>query len=123
MIVGSAKDLNVASVLFHKSVIEMAKFVEVCKGSEEAAYGLAGMADLHVSSAGGRNSKMGKYLGKGYVYTKAKSKFMFNETVEGAELAFELATKILKKSHKKKFPLMYSLVHSIYHNKKLKIKW
>ena len=101
----------------------MAKFVKICGGSKETAYGLAGLADLHVSSAGGRNSKMGKYLGDGYAYNEAKSKYMLNETVEGAELAFELGPKILNKSYKKKFPLMYSLVDSIYHNKKFKIKW
>tara|TARA_Y100000590_G_C15573342_1_gene959465 strand:- start:120 stop:1103 length:984 start_codon:yes stop_codon:yes gene_type:complete len=123
MIVGSAKDLNTASVIFQRSVLEMAKFVKMFGGSENTAYGLAGLGDLHVSSAGGRNSKMGKYLGEGYLYTNAKSKFMRNETVEGAELAFEIGSKILNKFHKKKFPLMHSLVDAIYHNKKLKIKW
>ena len=48
---------------------------------------------------------------------------MPNETVEGAELAFEIGSKILKKSYKKKLPLMYSLIDSIYHNKKLNIRW
>ena len=48
---------------------------------------------------------------------------MSHDTVEGAELAFELGSKILKQSYKEKFPLMYSLVDSIYHNKKFKIKW
>ena len=123
MIIGSAKNLNTASMLFHKSVLEMAKFVKVFSGSKETVYGLAGLADLHVSSAGGRNSKMGSYLGDGYVYTKAKSKYMSKETIEGAELAFELAPKILNKFSKKKLPLMHCLVDSIYHNKKFKIKW
>ena len=123
MIVGSAKDLNTASILFHKSVLEMAKFVREWRGSKETVYGLAGMADLHVTSAGGRNSKMGKYLGEGYVYTKAKSKYMSKETIEGAELSFEIGSKILNQSYKKKFPLMHNIVHSIYYNKKLKIKW
>jgi len=123
MIIGSAKNLNTASALFQKSVVEMAKFLELFRCSEKTAYGLAGLADLHVSSAGGRNSKMGKYLGDGYVYSKAKNKYMPNETVEGAELAFEIGSKILKKSYKKKLPLMYTLVDSIYHNKQFKIKW
>jgi len=121
MIVGSSKDLNAASILFHKSILEMTKFVEKWRGSKETAYGLAGMADLYVTSAGGRNSKMGKYLGDGYVYSKAKSIYMPNDTVEGAELAFEIASKILKESYKKKFPLMHSLVDSIYNNKKFKV--
>jgi len=120
MIVGSARDLNVASILFHKSILEMSKFIKACRGSKETTYGLAGMADLYVTCAGGRNSKMGKYLGEGYVYTKAKSKYMSKDTVEGAELAFELSSKILSKSYKKKFPLMHSLVDAIYNNKKLK---
>ena len=123
MIIGSAKDLNTASALFQKSIAEMAKFLELFRCSEKTAYGLAGLADLHVSSAGGRNSKMGKYLGNGHVYSKAKKKYMPNETVEGAELAFEIGSKILKKSYKKKLPLMYSLIDSIYHNKKLNIRW
>ena len=66
---------------------------------------------------------MGKYLGEGYVYTKAKSKYMSKETIEGAELSFEIGSKILNQSYKKKFPLMHNIVHSIYYNKKLKIKW
>ncbi len=123
MIVGSAKDLNTKSSLFQKSIVEMAKFLKLFRCSEKTAYGLAGLADLHVSSAGGRNSKMGSFLGDGHVYSKAKKKYMPNETVEGAELALEIAQKILKKSYKKKLPLMYSLVDSVYNNKKLNINW
>ena len=123
MIIGSAKSLNTAANLMQKSIIEMANFTKTLGGKEETAYGLAGLGDLYVSSAGGRNSKMGKYLGDGYVYSKAKSKFMPNETVEGAELAFEIGPKILKDINKKDFPLMYSLVDSLCNDKKLEIKW
>ena len=49
----------------------MSKFIKLY-GDMKKLYGLAGLADLHVSSAGGRNSKMGKYLGEGYTYKKAK---------------------------------------------------
>ena len=40
-------------------------------GKEESAYGLAGLGDLYVSSAGGRNSKMGYYLGQGHLFNKS----------------------------------------------------
>tara|TARA_B100000686_G_scaffold339857_1_gene414596 strand:- start:102 stop:1082 length:981 start_codon:yes stop_codon:yes gene_type:complete len=123
MIIGSAKGLNEAANLMQKSIFEMVNFTKALGGKEETVYGLSGLGDLYVSSAGGRNSKMGKYLGDGYVYSKAKSKFMPNETVEGAELAFEIGPKILKDVNKKKFPLMYSLVDSLYNDKKLEIKW
>ena len=66
---------------------------------------------------------MGKYLGNGYDYKKAKSEFMPNDTIEGAELALEIGPKILKECKKEKLPLMISLVESICHNKKLNIDW
>jgi len=81
------------------------------------------LGDLYVSSAGGRNSKMGKYLGEGYDYLTAKKKFMPNDTIEGAELALELGPKILKEFDKKKLSLMISLIETICNNKKFNFKW
>ena len=49
---------------------------------------------------------MGQYLGEGYTYTQAKNRFMPNDTVEGAELGFEIGSKILKDIPQKDFPLM-----------------
>ena len=60
------------------------------------------VGDLYVSAAGGRNSKMGSYLGKGFTF-KSKKKFMPKDTVEGEQLAREIAPYILKKINKKKF--------------------
>ena len=123
MIIGSAKELNSAAFLLHKSIIEMSKFIKLMGGSEKSVYGLAGLGDLYVSSAGGRNSKMGKYLGEGHTYTQAKNKFMPNDTVEGAELAFEIGPKILKDIPKKDFPIMYSLVECLCKDKKFVINF
>ena len=80
------------------------------------------MGDLYVSAAGGRNSKMGSYLGKGFTFKTAKKKFMPNDTVEGEQLAREIAPFVLKKIDKKKIPLMNNLLRTIISNKKLKIK-
>ena len=38
----------------------------------ETILGLAGIGDLYVSAAGGRNSKMGGYLGRGFTFKTAK---------------------------------------------------
>ena len=92
-------------------------------GKAETAYGLSGLGDLYVSSAGGRNSKMGYYLGQGHSFKEAKEKFMKDITVEGADLAFEIGPKILKEFDKKEFPLLISVIESIYNNKKLEISW
>ena len=88
---------------------------------EETISGLAGVADLYVSAAGGRNSKMGSYLGKGFTFQTAKRRFMPKDTVEGEQLAKEIAPFVLKKINKKKIPLMIKLLRAILNNKKLKI--
>jgi glycerol-3-phosphate dehydrogenase (NAD(P)+) len=115
--------LNTAASLMYQSVSEMVQFTRFLEGKEETVYGLSGLGDLYVSSAGGRNSKMGEYLGEGYDYLTAKKKFMPNDTIEGAELALEIGPKILKEFEKDKFPLMIGLIESICNNKKLEISW
>ena len=122
MIIGAGQSLNASSNLFQKSVIEMSYLTKYFKGEEETTLGLAGVGDLYVSAAGGRNSKMGSYLGKGFNFKTAKKRFMPNDTVEGEQLAREIAPFILKKIDKKKIPLMTNLLRTIISNKKLKIK-
>ena len=92
------------------------------KGKEVTTLGLAGVGDLYVSAAGGRNSKMGSYLGKGFTFKNAKKKFMPKDTVEGEQLAREIAPYILKKINKKKIPLMSNLLKTILKNRKLSIR-
>ncbi len=123
IIIGSSKGLNTASSLFWKSLSEMVYLTKFFKGKEQTVYGLAGLGDLYVSAMGGRNSKIGKYLGQGYDYKSAKNKFMPNDTIEGAILAKEIANYVLKKIDNKKIPLMTDLIKVISKNKKLKINW
>ena len=121
MIIGAGQSLNTSSSLFQQSLSEMKYLTRYFKGKEITVEGLAGVGDLYVSAAGGRNSKMGTFLGKGYTFKAAKKKFMPKDTVEGAQLAKEIAPFILKKINKKKIPLMVSLLKAILMNKKLKI--
>ena len=121
MIIGAGQSLNASSNLFQKSVIEMKYLTKYFKGKEETTLSLAGVGDLYVSAAGGRNSKMGSYLGKGYTFKNAKKRFMPNDTVEGEQLAREIAPYILRKIKKKKIPLMIDLLNAILKNKKIKI--
>ena len=121
MIIGAGQSLNSSSNLFQKSILEMKYLIKHFKGKDETISGLAGVGDLYVSAAGGRNSKMGSYLGKGYTFKNAKKRFMPNDTVEGEQLAREIAPYILKKIKKKKIPLMIDLLNAILKNKKIKI--
>ncbi len=121
MIIGAGQSLNTSSSLFQKSLVEMKYLTKYFKGKETTTQGLAGVGDLYVSAAGGRNSKMGSYLGKGFTYKTAKKKFMERDTVEGEQLVREIAPFVMKKIDKKKIPLMANLFKAILRNKKLKI--
>ncbi len=123
MIIGSGEGENTASALFRKSLDEMEYLIKYFRGKKETVQGLAGVGDLYVSAVGGRNSKMGEYLGKGYTFKIAKNKFMKSDTVEGADLAKEIAPHILKKIKKNKIPLMHALLSAITKNKKLKVNY
>ena len=122
MIIGAGQSLNTSSSLFQRSINEMKYLTKYFKGKETSTLGLAGVGDLYVSAAGGRNSKMGSYLGKGYTFKNAKKRFMPNDTVEGEQLVREIGLFILRKINKKKIPLMIKLVKAILNNKKLVLK-
>ena len=123
MVIGSGEGNNTSSALFRKSFDEMQYLIQHFKGKKETVRGLAGLGDLYVSAVGGRNSKMGEYLGKGFSFKNAKNKFMKNDTVEGADLAYEIAPYILNKINNKKIPLMTALLNAITKHKKLKINY
>ena len=123
MIIGSGQGNNTSSGLFTKSIDEMKYLIKYFKGKKETVFGLAGIGDLYVSAVGGRNSKMGEYLGKGFSFKVAKKKFMKEDTIEGADLAFEIAPFVLKKINNKKIPLMIALLKAIIKNNKLKLKY
>ena len=121
MIIGAGNGLNMSSSLFQKSLSEMKYLIKYFNGDEKTILGLAGVGDLYVSAAGGRNSKMGSYLGRGFTFKSAKRKFMYKDTIEGELLAREIAPFILRKIDKKRIPLMINLLRVILNNKKLKV--
>ena len=115
--------LNTSASLIKQSIYEMEIFSEFLKGKKETVKGLAGLGDLYVSVAGGRNSKMGAFLGEGIVFSEAKKDKMPNVTVEGADLIFEIGKKVKKDFDEKKLPLMIAMINAILNDKKLDIKW
>ena len=115
--------LNTASALIKQSVHEMEIFVEHLRGKKETVKGLAGLGDLYVSSGGGRNAKMGSYIGEGLSFSEAKKTKMEKVTVEGADLAKEIAKKVNEDFDKKKLPLMLGMINAIVEDKKLDLNW
>ena len=115
--------LNTASALIKQSIYEMEIFVEHLGGKKDTVKGLAGLGDLYVSSGGGRNAKMGSYIGEGLTFSETKKTKMEKVTVEGADLAKEIAKKVNQDFDKKKLPLMLGMINAIVEDKKLDLNW
>ena len=123
MAVGSSKNLNTTAALIQQSINEMIIFTKKLKGKKETVIGLSGIGDLYVSVDGGRNSKMGKYLGQGMTFQEAKKIKMPNDTIEGADLVFEIGSQVKKDFDIKNLPLMISVIDTICSEKPLIINW
>ena len=115
--------LNTSSALIKQSIYEMEIFVEHLGGKKETVKGLAGLGDLYVSSGGGRNAKMGSHIGNGLTFSEAKKTKMEKVTVEGADLAKEIAKKVNEDFDNKKLPLMLAMINAIVEDKKLDLDW
>ena len=114
--------LNTASALVKQSIYEMEIFVQHLKGKKETVKGLAGLGDLYVSSGGGRNAKMGSYIGEGLTFSEAKKTKMEKVTVEGADLALEIGSKVNEDFSRRDLPLMLGMINAIINDKKLETR-
>jgi glycerol-3-phosphate dehydrogenase (NAD(P)+) len=81
---------NLAASLFTQAIEEMQVLVAGLGGDPATAAGLAGAGDLYVTCQAGRNGRMGRLLGLGLPFSRAKAEHMTEDTVEGANLALEL---------------------------------
>ncbi len=89
---------NPVAALFNQAVLELLILSRWIVYSEaglhsdnEAAFDLAGMGDLHVTVGGGRNSRLGSYLGRGRRLQDIIATDMAGVTVEGVDTGRRLA--------------------------------
>ena len=66
---------------------------------------------------------MGALIGEGLTFSEAKKTKMEKVTIEGAELAKEIAKKVNEDFDYKKLPLMLSMINAIVEDKKLEFDW
>ncbi|MGF1624160.1 MAG: glycerol-3-phosphate dehydrogenase [Alphaproteobacteria bacterium] len=83
--------LNAASFAFTQAQTELRRLVGWLGGRDDTATGLAGMGDLHVTVGGGRNSRLGRHLGRGMTIGEACAGPMAGETVEGVDTGRAMA--------------------------------
>lgn len=82
--VANAHMHNYAAAIFAQGLAETAILVEKLGGGRETVFSLPGAGDLYVTTQGGRNSRMGRLLGKGMAYSDAVEE-MPGETIEGVD--------------------------------------
>jgi len=124
----SAKMHNLAAGLFTQSLNELKILVAAIGGQSETVSGLAGVGDLYVTCLAGRNSRMGRLLGLGLTYEKAKSDYMENDTIEGAELAKAIGPQIESmwldgRLRREELPLSDAIIRAICYDEILQIPW
>ncbi len=119
---------NVAAGLFAQGLWEISYMVEVMGGRQESVYSLPGAGDLYVTSMGGRNQKMGRYLAMGVPYSEAKRKYMPSDTVEGAELSLAIGPTVEHMVAKgdldgARIPLLRTMIQIVCNDEPAKIPW
>jgi glycerol-3-phosphate dehydrogenase (NAD(P)+) len=83
---------NPTAAVFTQASREMARLCEALGGRFDTAFDVAGIGDLHVTVGGGRNSRLGHFLGSDRVVSDVMSRELAGETVEGIDTARVLAT-------------------------------
>ncbi len=67
---------NLAAAIFAQGLWEIAYLVQYMGGDLRSVYALPGAGDQYVTSMGGRNGRMGRYLGLGMRFSEAKAQHM-----------------------------------------------
>jgi glycerol-3-phosphate dehydrogenase (NAD(P)+) len=77
---------------------------------------------------GGRNGRMGRWLGLGHHFIDAKKKYMPTETIEGAELALAIGPTIEEmvqsgKLDGRRLPLLRIMIQIVCNDALARIPW
>jgi glycerol-3-phosphate dehydrogenase (NAD(P)+) len=119
---------NVAAGLFAQALTELSILVAYLGGDQASVAGLPGTGDLYVTCQAGRNCRMGRLLGLGLTYSRAKADHMAADTVEGADLALALgptleAMMATGSLPNKRMPLTRAIIDAICRDQPLVPSW
>ncbi len=119
---------NVAAGLFAQGLWEIAYMVDVMGGDRRSVYSLPGAGDLYVTSMGGRNARMGRYLALGTPFSEAKRTYMPDDTIEGAQLAQAIGPTVETmladgRLDGDAIPLLRTMINIVCHDAPVAIPW
>ena len=119
---------NLSAAIYAQGLNEIAYMVNYMGGQSRSAYTLPGAGDLYVTAQGGRNCRMGRYLGLGMTYSEAKNTHMADITIEGAQLAEAIGPTIKNLIDKgeldgQALPLLQTMIDIVCHDAPVEIPW
>ena len=119
---------NLSAALFAEAMCEIAYMVATVGGHQRSIWTLPGAGDLYVTCQGGRNIRMGRWLGLGVPYSEAKARYLSDVTLEGAETAFTIGPTIDAMAQKGEIdpnalPLMRALIDIVCQDGPPHIPW
>jgi glycerol-3-phosphate dehydrogenase (NAD(P)+) len=97
-------------------------------GRPVSVFTLPGAGDLYVTCQGGRNSRMGRWLGLGLPYSSAKAQHMPDDTIEGAELALAIGPTVETlfgegRLDRRRLPLLATMIQIVCHDAPVTVPW
>jgi len=110
---------NLAAAVFAQACTEIERMLQLMGSTRAFAYWLPGAGDLFVTVQGGRSMWLGKLMGQGYTYDKARE-IMEEETLEAAFIVQQMGVALPKLTAQgliapDDFPLMRALVDTVVH--------
>jgi glycerol-3-phosphate dehydrogenase (NAD(P)+) len=119
---------NLQAGIFAQGLWETAYVVDLVGGRRETVFTLPAAGDLYVTSMGGRNARMGRYLGLGMPYSVAKAQHMAEETIEGAQLAQAIGATVEEqvasgRLDAGRIPLLLKMIDIVCHDAPVEIPW
>lgn len=119
---------NLAAGLFAQGLWETAYMVDLMGGQRRSVFTLPGAGDLYVTSMGGRNARMGRYLGMGIPFSEAKREYMADVTIEGAQLAQAIGPTVEAmvedgRIDRRAVPLMLTMIDIVCHDAPVEFPW
>jgi glycerol-3-phosphate dehydrogenase (NAD(P)+) len=119
---------NAAAILFDQGLRELKVLTLALGGKNESVMGMPGIGDLYVTCQAGRNSRLGKNLGRGLTYAEVKAGPMKDDTIEGAELGIAISNTLTAMMSAlildaNKFPLTRALLAALTEDKPFVPYW
>ncbi|MGC5616437.1 NAD(P)H-dependent glycerol-3-phosphate dehydrogenase [Georgenia sp. Z1491] len=120
--------LNLTAAIFAQGAQEMHRFYEILGGDPKMVWGLPGVGDMHVTSAGGRNVKAGTYVGSGVPFSEVRDSLMKGVTLEGVNAIRVVGAAIEKQIDRgvleaHEFPLLRHLHGIIARDEPISLPW